>query len=549
MAEQNVTHTSGTGSGSRSTSVNPGADPGATVAATGGGKAAPPPPKVFRIKRFQIGLNVLIQILVVIFILVLVNVMAFRHYKRWDFSRDKQYELSEQTAQKLQSLEKPVKFVVFFSPDPRTAGGEVIGDVNALLKEFQYAGKGKVDVEHVDPYRNLSRARELAEKYKFGNENVVIVDYQGRSKLVNATDMVEYDQSGMMYGQPPRVKAFKGEGALTSALIEVTEDKQSKIYVLGGKGGPELKDDELAVFKAYLERQNVEAEMLSLMNVEKVPEDAKTIFLVGARYDLTERELGLLRDFWNRNGRLFIALNADASTPNLRRFLGELGVKPNDDQVLVTGSLLGQTVLMRDVSAVFVGDDNPITKALKGVETIFVGHTQSLSLDPAPARADNNNLTKTQPLVQAAKGYWGETKYQNMQETGVYFDPKEDNAAPLTIGAMVERGALPDQRVKVDTPRMIVIGNGDFLNSAALAQAAPNLDFALSGVNWLLNREELIGIAPKEQKQFVLNLSPEQVNKIGLLVFGTFIGWVPVPGAIPGAAALLGLLFWLQRRR
>src|SRR5687767_2694768 len=89
--------------------------------------------KVVTIKRFQIGLNVLIQLLVVAVIVVLVNYLSFRHFKRWDYSRDQKYALSPQTKNLLGSLQKPVRAVIFFS-----GGSEIGPDVAALLREYEF---------------------------------------------------------------------------------------------------------------------------------------------------------------------------------------------------------------------------------------------------------------------------------------------------------------------------------------------------------------------------------------------------------------------------
>ena len=75
-------------------------------------------------------------------------------------------------------------------------------------------------------------------QYKFGNENVVIVDYHGHSKLINVADMAQYDDVGRDDGQPPKLIAFNGEQALTGAIIEVSEEKQNKIYFIAGQGRP-----------------------------------------------------------------------------------------------------------------------------------------------------------------------------------------------------------------------------------------------------------------------------------------------------------------------
>ena len=109
-----------------------------------------------------------------------------------------------------------------------------------LLTEYQYASKGKIDVENIDPERNLTRAKELFDKYKVvTDESVLIVDYEGRNKTVKASEMAEMDEGNPMFGEPPKVSAFKGEQAITSALMEFVEGKKNTVgYILGHKEPP-----------------------------------------------------------------------------------------------------------------------------------------------------------------------------------------------------------------------------------------------------------------------------------------------------------------------
>src|SRR5436853_7120796 len=113
-----------------------------------------------RIGRVRIGLNVVVQIVLILFLAAMVNSLAFKHYKRWDFSRDQKYALSDKTKRFLDSIKGKIRLTVFFSNTPITA------DVQNLLTEYQYASKGKIDVENIDPERNLSRAKEMFDKYK-----------------------------------------------------------------------------------------------------------------------------------------------------------------------------------------------------------------------------------------------------------------------------------------------------------------------------------------------------------------------------------------------
>src|SRR6266480_235450 len=138
--------------------------------------------KVIRISRFQIGVNVVVQMALLLALVLMANYLSFNHFKRWDFSRNQKYLLTDQTKQLLAGLKKPVKAVMYFS-----SAQDIYGDVDALLREYEYASKKKLTKEVVDPYRNFSRARELAATYKIQErDNIVILDYEGRSKFVNA---------------------------------------------------------------------------------------------------------------------------------------------------------------------------------------------------------------------------------------------------------------------------------------------------------------------------------------------------------------------------
>src|SRR5438477_12278387 len=106
-------------------------------------------PKI--IQRLQIGLNLLVQLVLIFFLVSAVNWLRLRHYKRWDVSRDQKYALSDKPKRFLNSIKGKVRITVFFSPNT-----PISGDVASLLTEYQYAAKGKIDIENIDPQRNLS---------------------------------------------------------------------------------------------------------------------------------------------------------------------------------------------------------------------------------------------------------------------------------------------------------------------------------------------------------------------------------------------------------
>jgi hypothetical protein len=231
---------------------------------------------------------------------------------------------------------------------------------------------------------------------------------------------------------------------------------------------------------------------------------------------------------------VFLALDPSANMPRLNTFLGELGVQPNKDRVMATVNLGPVTGVVRDVTAKIVRGSKAV-KRIRGLNTMFLGNTQSLTLD------EDKQGVKVNSVIEAAEGFWGETEHAVDINGGgqVIFEPNKDTAPPIAIAAAVERGKIDDPRVDVRGARMLVVGNSDFISSDALMQVEPNVDFVINTLNWLLDRDDLAGIAPKVVKNFSLNLTDVQIGNIALLTMLV----------IPAGIGLLGLLAYVRRRR
>jgi hypothetical protein len=488
--------------------------------------------------RAGIGFNVAVQAACVLFLVVAANVVGFNYYKRWDLSRSQRFTLAEQTKQALRQFKPPLKITVYFSQSSLGLEAMLYGDLHNLLDELAFSGRGNIDIEWVDPARDLARANDLTAKYKFdGTQNTLILDYNGHLKFIPAADLGDFDLSGLQSGEPARLTAFKGEAVLTAAFVELLNPDRAHIYFLQGHG--ETPPASLTRLNEFIQRQNAECYALNLAGTGAVPKDASALCIVGAKYDLTDDELRILQDYWQHNGRLVVLIDPNTNTPNLRKLVNAVGIFPRNDRVqrfvpsLKTPGLMG---IYRDVIGVFV-PDNPITKRLAGVNALLIGGTCSLFLDEAGAREAD---VQVRPLIQAAEDYWGESDYAEMQGKGVSYNDGEDTGSPVIVAASAEKGGVRDERVDVATSRMVVVGNSTFVQDAALASANAqgNLDFMGSVINRLLERTKLTGIAPRPVANFNLSLTDTQLRGIALYVVVI----------IPAAVALLGLLMGLRRR-
>jgi ABC-type uncharacterized transport system involved in gliding motility auxiliary subunit len=498
-----------------------------------------------KIQRLQIGLNVLVQLILIFFLVSAVNWIGFRHYKRWDVSRDQKYALSDKTKRFLDTIKGKVRITVFFSPST-----PISADVSSLLTEYQYAAKGKIDIENIDPQRSLSRAKELFDKYKVvSDESLIVIDYQGGNKTVKASEMAEIDQSGMAFGEGPRVTAFKGEQAITSAMIDLVEGKKNTIGYVTGHKEPSITEPSplamldqqqqagspISLLKTFIENENIKFQELNLFNEPQIPAEIKTVMIVGPQYDLSDREIKLLHDFWNKQGRILLLIDPSAKTPKLNAFLNELGVKVNDDRLMAfvrTG--IEELALIRDVQARFLSN-SPVTKRLGEVRGLFFGGTSSITVQPERVRAANIRL---QPLIEAEKGYFAETDYNTTDQAKLQADAKKAGTAPLTIGVSIEKGGSADERVQMNSARMVVVSNATFVQNNALTQDQQALDFVSASANWLLSREQLIGIAPKIPKTVTFSLNQDALRSLRWIILIL----------MPLVFVVLGTAVWWKRR-
>jgi hypothetical protein len=243
----------------------------------------------------------------------------------------------------------------------------------------------------------------------------------------------------------------------------------------------------------------------------------------------------LLREFWEKQGRILLLLDPSAKTPKLHAFLNELGVKVNDDRLMAMVKTGIQEVgLLRDVQARFLGD-SPITKRLADARGIFPGGTSSLTLEPDRVRAANIRL---QPLAQAEKGYWSETDY-NSNDQAAYQENALRNADVLhTMAVSIEKGGSGDERVQANSSRMVLVSNATFILDSVIRQDQQALDFVSGAVNWLLSREQVIGIAPKVTQTLVFSLDDGAMRNLRWLILAL----------MPLVPAVLGFGVWWRRR-
>jgi len=482
--------------------------------------------------RTGIKVSIGLQIVAVLVIYALVNYLSFQHYERRDFSRSQKFSLAGQTRAVLKEFKKPLEVIIISSPTFLSPVSQIFGDLRSLMNEVLFNKREGLRIEYVDPTRNLSRIQDLQAKYKLTSlDNLIILDYEGRHRLLNIAEMGDFDLNPLAQGGQPVLLAFRGEQVLTSALLAILKPDSETVYFLTGHGEPSA-DRELSNLSEAISQQNAVVKTLSLSSADEIPPDASALILVAPKSDLDEREAAVIGAWLRKGGKMLVLLDPNSATPRLHALLANSGIIPRDDRVLRLIQLPLATGILRDVTA-HVLPNAEVTRRLEGMNILFPGATQSLGFDQPLAQQEKIRI---RPLVEAAEEFWGETAYLPNQPGGVAYQDGIDNGQPLIIGASADRDAVENDRVGIQSSRLIVMGSSQFAFDAGLSR--PGLDLIVGCVNSLIDRGSVSGITPKNATRFTLQLTDIQLSRLALLVI---IG-------IPALAAVLGLLVWLRRR-
>lgn len=478
-------------------------------------------------KRWGIGLNVGLQVLLVLALFFGVNRISYRYHARWDLSPQQSYTLSSSTLNYVSKLPKDVFIANVFARDAK-----VFADVQALLEEYRLNGGGRIKIRSIDPLRDIERAEELkAETGLPLDQSGIVIRVGDRTRFIREEEMVIRDTGTETVRA---IKEFRGEAAVTSALINLVEGKERKFYLVVGKGSrtEAALTDAMAALGELGRQQNFQLLPLNLADITRVPEDADGLLLAGIRYDLSEREITMIKAYWEgRRAGLLVMLDPAGETPRLHAFLGLNGITPREDRVLFAESTGTGTRKEFSVQAIF-DNESSITQPLSSSTVTLPGQSQSLDVRFDDEYLQNQNIL-VHPLIGASDRYWGEKNY--LEDLPVVDD--EDTREPIYIAASVERGSVADERLRVDGCRMVVVGNASMLDKKTAL--AVNRDFVAASLNWMINREKLIGGIPAKLKHsYRIQLSPRQNE----LIF-----WI-TSITMPGLVLVLGMLVWASRR-
>ena len=441
--------------------------------------------KTMGTQRGRLGLSLSVRVICACAAAILFNSISFEVFHRFDFTGVSQYTLTSQTRETIGELDEPVEVVGFFSSSVSTS---VIDYAQSLLEEYQIY-TDELSVEFIDPELNPDIARKYQMESFETYYGVLIFKGSAGEKRV--------------YG--PQVEE-EAEHAFTSAIMEVSGNKQKMLYFTYGHG-ESVSDSALSILQDNL----YAVDEVNLADTGAVPEDAAALIISGPMSDFAESETKALESYMQEGGCLLVMLNPGYNG-GLSDFLQTQSMKI-DEGVIVDPS----SYVVPRMNVLLV-DEN---RNLFSLSKLFF--PDAAAVVPLQDLPEGRVLV---PLVWSKEDSWVDTDEADIEE--FTYNSETDEKGTFAVGLV----AYNEQ--DTSGSRIAVLGDSDFITESNILNGN-NANFFLLLTSWLTEGKDVVELERNVLPYRRLIMSSEQarfmtITSIGLiplllLISGIYIWW------------------------
>jgi len=454
-----------------------------------------------------------IQAVLIVAVIVLLGWLSHEHAVKLDWTANQRNTITDGSRKQLSTMADPLKFVAFTYP-----GAEDRAYIEYQVDKYKRF-KPDTELEWVDPSADPMKVKD----YGVSFAGQVAVEYQGRRELLSQLD----------------------EAGITGALQRLSYSGDTWVVFLEGHGERDLEgqeNDAYGRFAQVLRDKGLKVQRVNLVASPKIPDNASVLVIASPQQALFDGEIKLIQD-WVAQGGNLLWLSDPEVEPGLAPLARSLGIDwlPGfaifpDYQLIGTGH-----------PGIFAALDYPSNPVTQGLDTVTLfPFVRALNAEP-PAG------WQLSPMLTTSDSAWRETG--PIDQGSVSYDPNEDGAGPLTIGATLTRevpaadsadtGAAStaaatseDAPPKTVQQRIAVIGDADFLSNGFVGQGG-NQQLGLNLIQWLARRDGQLDIDVPKAPDLDLALPAW-----GLTVL-TLVFVILLPLVLIG----IGVGRWASRRR
>ncbi|HON10560.1 MAG TPA: GldG family protein [Chitinispirillaceae bacterium] len=555
-------------------------------------------------KKIKNRTQLLIYILVILGLLVVVNYLGTKWFKRIDMTEGKEYSISASTKKILKNLDDIVNIKVYFSKNLPPNLTKVATDVKDILSEYKaYAGKN-LRITWEDPAEN-DDARSMARS--LGIPEVQMQTFEkDKAQVING-----YLGIAVLYEDKketlPVVQNLQNlEYDLTMAVMKVSRKSIPKIGILkidtlppkppfmqqAPNSIPETTEEKLAQAYENL-RTNYEVVTVDLSKGEPVDSTLKTLIIPGVA-NMTERKIFEIDQYFMKGGNLIVmadaievsmqmGVRAIPQESKLFDLLEHYGVRIEKNMVL--DGQCGQVSVPQKFGPFQMNVAVPYpyfvrlnqesfekkNPAVAPLSDVFFPWVSSLTLLVDKDSSKEKSSVQATVLARSSEKSWTATGYFDLNPQQKWAPPENSlsqynlaahlsgdfnsyfagkpvppvNDAGDTLSQIaLKPGSQDDNRQVVPSNKngnLVVIGDGDFVSGQNAIQG--NIAMLLNLVDWLSLDDNLIAIRTRSLKDRTIeaDLLKENSSKPNVIRLVNIL-------VMPLLVVVFGLIVFIKRK-
>jgi gliding-associated putative ABC transporter substrate-binding component GldG len=471
--------------------------------------------------------NLIFRIILLLIIVVLINIVGMRFFKRFDLTQSNIYTLSPASKALVKSLDDKFLVKAYFTSDLPPDYQNNRRDLRDLLDEYRAYAGGNFQYEFIDPGKKEELEQE-AQRYGIPPVQVQVLK---EDKL-----QIEKAYMGMvfLYGdKQERVPVIQStlnmEYEISSAVKKMTSKELKKIGFLSGQGEPDLP--KMSRLQEILAKQ-YEVTTVDLNGGKPIPNDLAVLMMIAPTQPFKGWEKFLIDQYLMKGGKIAFFLNkvnASLQTQygqplniNLDDMLESYGVRINTDLVrdvscayVTVQQQAGYMVIQNQVPFYYLPraaefeKSSPIVKDLSSVVFYFAssidtsmirskGLTLQVLVKTSNKSGRQENVFIISPTMQATKEMFSENGIPLAVTAEGSFASAYGNK-PIGVDSSFH-GSLDttNRLVTSKLSKIIIVGDGEFIQDQFSGGNKDNFLFASNMIDWLADDIGLAAIRSRE---------------------------------------------------
>lgn len=490
-------------------------------------------------------------IAVVVLLNILVSVLVEKYPLKLDLTEEGKFEISQESIDYLESLEKDVDFTVLMAESNFQSSNSAMKMVSEILEKYtQYSDK--VHLSYVDPTSNPDVVNTYQANYagSLTEGDIVVSDTSDNTKLrvVNIGDLFTYDQQKYYYyyyygsgSLEDCITGFQGEQNLTSALMYVTDANPISVGILTKANGEALFNtsyhtNSLSVMAQSLFKNGYDVQYLDLYTGDINPEIYDMLILPAPVNDLTTNAIDNLSAFLYHDGEydknlIYIADYTQGNTPNIDEFLETWGIQVTKNIAMESDSNTAQQVTLSNsrgaipVPVVTIADETSGANLANASLPIVAPLCRTINL-----LWDSKSSGITSALLKTSDSVYLNAMGEQSQNTDT------TPVGTQNIMAVSKRSTIIDNTSHASN--LLVIGSVSLFDANLMQDNSyNNAQYLISAINMISGKDNNLVIASKDLTSETITITTAGMRAIYIVIF-----------MIPSAVIAIGVWVFLRRR-